>query len=190
MRRTVYYGYDNSGTFRIKVVEQEGNENVEDLVEIKRSECQKISKLMQFGKRNEERVIETVDGRRGEVKRLIDPSPARAAAYAAFYPMLVQIARRHRYALAIHGSLHRDFDLIAVPWVEEASEPLVLVKAFKKATRTVVQHEETDRLIKDCSPSAKPHGRIAYSLHVTNHGMYGGYLDISVMPKRRTKDAK
>ena len=116
-------------------------------------------------------------------KRLLDPSPARAAAYVAIYPMLVAIARRHGYALAVHGSLHRDFDLIAVPWVKEASEPLVLIKAFKKATRAVTHHDETDHLVKDCAPNAKPHGRIAYSLHVTNSGMYGGYLDISVLPK-------
>lgn len=118
-------------------------------------------------------------------KKLLDPSPARAAAYVALYPMLERIARRHGYALAVHGSLHRDFDLIAVPWVEEASDALALIKAMKKATRTVTLHEETDRLVKDCRPTKKPHGRTSYSLHVTNYGMYGGYLDISVMPKRR-----
>lgn len=118
-------------------------------------------------------------------KELLDTSPARAAAYAAIYPMLVQIARRHGYALAIHGSVVRDFDLIAVPWIEEASEPLKLIKAIKKATRTVTTHEEFDHIGKqDCNPTKKPHGRISYSLHVTNSGMYGGYLDISVMPKK------
>jgi hypothetical protein len=121
-------------------------------------------------------------------KRLLDPSPARAAAYVALYPMLVQIARRHGYALAIHGSVARDFDLIAVPWIDEASEPLTLIKAFKKATRTVTQHEEFDHVgPQDCHPTQKPHGRVAYSLHVTNSGMYGGYLDISVMPKAKGK---
>ncbi len=98
--------------------------------------------------------------------------------------MLQQIARRHGYALAVHGSLHKDFDLIAVPWVEEASAPLTLIKAFKAWTRTVTQHEDVDYLVKDCKPTQKPHGRVAYSLHVTNSGMYGGYLDISVMPKK------
>ena len=121
-------------------------------------------------------------------KKLLDPSPARAAAYVALYPTLLQVAKRHGYALAVHGSLHRDFDLIAVPWIEEASAPLVLIKAFKNATRTVTQHEATDRKwAKDCSPTQKPHGRKSYSLHVTNHGMYGGYLDISVMPKTKKK---
>jgi hypothetical protein len=116
------------------------------------------------------------------MKRIADPSPARAAAYVALYPSLHQIAKRHGYALAVHGSLHRDFDLIAVPWVEEASSPLSLIKAFKKFTRTVTHHEETDHLVKDCAGNIKPHGRKSYSLHVTNVGMYGGYLDISVMP--------
>ena len=120
-------------------------------------------------------------------KRLLDPSPARAAAYVALYPMLQQVAKRHGYALTVHGSLHRDFDLVAIPWVEEASEPLALIKAFKKATHTVTHHEDFDHLVKDCKPNLKPHGRVAYSLHVTNSGMYGGYLDISVMPKKAAK---
>jgi hypothetical protein len=118
-------------------------------------------------------------------KRLLDPSPARAAAYVALYPMLLQIAKDHGYALAVHGSLHRDFDLIAVPWIESASSALTLIKAMRLRTRTVTQHEQLDRKWhKDCNPTQKAHGRVAYSLHVTNSGMYGGYLDISVMPKR------
>ena len=112
-----------------------------------------------------------------------DPIPARAAAYVALYPMLHQIAKDHGYALAVHGSVHRDFDLIAVPWIEEASEPLELIKAIKEATYAVTHHEiDDEKYYPDCHPTKKPHGRVAYSLHVTNHGMYGGYLDISVMP--------
>jgi hypothetical protein len=119
-------------------------------------------------------------------KKLLDPSPARAAAYVALYPMLVAIARRHGYALAIHGTVTRDFDLIAVPWVDEASEPLTLIKAIRKATNTVIGHESTDHIaLRDLKGTVKPHGRKAFSLHVTNHGMYGGYLDISVMPTKK-----
>lgn len=117
------------------------------------------------------------------MKKLIDPTPARAAAYVALYPMLQQIAKRHGYALAVHGSLHRDFDIVAIPWVEEASDPLALIKAMKKATKAVTHTDSADHYFKDCSPTQKPHGRVAYSLHFTNQGMHGGYLDISVMPK-------
>lgn len=119
-----------------------------------------------------------------------DPISARAAAYCALYPMLLQVAQDHGYALAVHGSLHRDFDLIAIPWVKEASEPLALIQAFKEATRAVTHHEMADKEFPDCNPTKKPHGRVAYSLHVTNHGMYGGYLDISVMPLILSEDKR
>jgi hypothetical protein len=115
-----------------------------------------------------------------------DPVPARAAAYVALYPMLLQIAKDYGYALCVHGSVHRDFDLVAVPWIEEASDPLDLIKALKEATRTVTHHEEMDEHVPLCNPTKKPHGRMAYSLHVTNSGMYGGYLDVSIMPKQST----
>lgn len=120
-------------------------------------------------------------------KKLLDPSPARAAAYVALYPMLQQVAKRHGYALTVHGSLHRDFDLVAIPWIEEASEPFTLIKALKKATATVFTHEDFDHIEPEKHVTRKPHGRLAYSLHVTNSGMYGGYLDISVMPKTKGK---
>jgi len=117
-----------------------------------------------------------------EEMKYYEPVPARAAAYCALYPILLQICKDHGYTLAIHGSLHRDFDLVAIPWIEKASSGLKLIKAIKKATRLVTQSDNTDHLIPDCSPGIKPHGRLSYSLHVTNRGMYGGYLDISVMP--------
>lgn len=46
----------------------------------------------------------------------------RAPIYAAcVYPELAELVRRHGYALAVHGSLMRDFDLIAIPWTETPS---------------------------------------------------------------------
>lgn len=116
------------------------------------------------------------------MKQISDPVPAGAAAYVALYPMLSQVANDYGYCLAVHGSLHRDFDIVAIPWVAEAAEPVELIRAIKKATMAVTSHEEVDHLHPDCSPSSKPHGRTAYSLHFTNNGMYGGYLDISFMP--------
>jgi hypothetical protein len=116
----------------------------------------------------------------------IKPSvPARAAAYVALYPMLLQIAKDHGYTLAVHGSVHRDLDLVAIPWIEEAADPLTLILALKTATQTVTHHSRSDeeKHWPDCSPTKKPHGRQAYSLHCTDDGGYGPYLDISVMPR-------
>ena len=39
-------------------------------------------------------------------------------------------ARSMGYALAVHGSMARDLDLVAVPWVESAADPIELVEAF------------------------------------------------------------
>lgn len=117
------------------------------------------------------------------MSKTTDPVPARAAAYVALYPMLLNIAKDHGYSLAVHGSVHRDFDLVAIPWIDEASSPLDLIRSFKAATNAVTHHEDMDDSFPDCHPKEKPHGRLAYSLHVTNSGMYAGYLDISVMPK-------
>lgn len=62
--RRVYHGYDENGDFHIKVVmsSTDGEGPFKDSVELTRLECQKISKHMQFGKKGEERVVETVEG--------------------------------------------------------------------------------------------------------------------------------
>ena len=67
MRRLILHGYNADGSFEIKVSETEPGAGPEvETSTLTRSECQKISKHMQFGKKGEQRVIETVDGK--EVK--------------------------------------------------------------------------------------------------------------------------
>jgi hypothetical protein len=112
------------------------------------------------------------------------PIPAASAAfYAVVYPTLRDVAKLHGYALAIHGTMTRDFDLVAIPWTEEASEPLELIRAMKDASATVTHRSDGDQFFPDCNPLTKPHGRKAYVLHFTDNGCYGPYLDVSVMPK-------
>lgn len=89
----------------------------------------------------------------------------------AMYPKLCPIFHRHGYALAVHGSLARDFDLIAVPWAETVSEP------------SAVLAEITDgfaiRLIGGLDK--KPHGRQAQTISV---GFGECSVDLSFMPIR------
>lgn len=106
--------------------------------------------------------------------------------YAVYYQTLVPIAREHGYALAIHGSMKRDCDLLAVPWVEDASEPVRLILAFKEAIQAVFTKHDFDHIGSVRSHATlKPHGRLAFSLHLTEEGCHGPYLDVSVMPKMR-----
>lgn len=102
------------------------------------------------------------------------PKPNYAPTYAAaMYPELAQIARSHGYALAVHGSLARDLDLIAVPWVEEAGEPqAVLDDILKKFAVNLIGEV-----------GKKPHGRIAYTLSV---GWGHCAIDLQFMPRHTT----
>lgn len=111
------------------------------------------------------------------------PMSAPPPCYAVMYPALVEIAKRHGYALAVHGSMKRDFDLLAAPWTPEAGDPLLMVMEMKMAVQGVWMNHEVDHLVKTGNPSDKPHGRRAWSIHLTDEGCNGPYLDISVMPR-------
>lgn len=64
MRRVTMYGYNDRGEFAITVNQQEpGHPAKEESLLLSRVECTRISKLMQFGRKGEVRVIETVEGR-------------------------------------------------------------------------------------------------------------------------------
>jgi hypothetical protein len=76
---------------------------------------------------------------------------------AAMYPGLAEIFHRHGYALAVHGSLARDFDLIAVPWAGSVSH---IATVLAEVTSVYAVH------ILDDKPTAKNHGRLAYTMSV------------------------
>lgn len=60
------------------------------------------------------------------------PKPSFAPIYCGIYPELAELFRGHGYALAVHGSLQRDFDLIAVKWAAEPSSELTVIKDIEK----------------------------------------------------------
>ena len=82
------------------------------------------------------------------------------------------IARAHGYAVAVHGSLSRDVDLIAVPWKDLVSPAHVFVADVVKRTGGWLRS-------KDACPTKKPHGRLAWSIHIIGTGTF---IDLSVMP--------
>ena len=104
------------------------------------------------------------------MKTADEVKPNYAPVYAAaLYPDLAAICVQHGYALAVHGSLARDFDLIAVPWTESPSEP--------QAVLDEIQSRFNVKLVGEVG--IKPHGRIAYSLSV---GFGWCQLDFSFLP--------
>ena len=101
----------------------------------------------------------------------------RAVGYAFVYHGLAEIARKHGYALALHGSMLTDLDVVAIPWADEAVEPFALVKALKKhCDMCMLLDEKCNQTDK---PTIRPHGRLVWKIH----GQFAGAVDLSVMPR-------
>lgn len=95
--------------------------------------------------------------------------PNFAAVYCCIYPELATIARKHGYALAIHGSMANDFDITAIPWADVVSKPQVIVDEI---TNTFGIKEITEW-------KTMNHGRVAKTLDIS----FGTCrLDLSFMP--------
>lgn len=96
-----------------------------------------------------------------------------APVYACLYPDLAEIARSHGYALAVHGSMGRDFDLACIPWVDKPSKPIDVVNEMVDtfAIKTVGE------------PEVKEHFRIVYTLAVK----FGEcFIDLSFTPSKQS----
>jgi hypothetical protein len=95
-----------------------------------------------------------------------------------------QAARMHGYAIALHGSVSRDIDLIAIPWTETADSPDLLLQAICGAVagslgtcRPLCNHGDDGGLW-----TSKPHCRQV----VTLLAFVGGTsidFDFGVMPR-------
>lgn len=92
--------------------------------------------------------------------------PSFSPIYAAsLYPELATVFQSHGYALAVHGSLQADLDLIAVPWAESVSTPEVVLSELL-ATWDF-------RLIGSMTP--KFHGRLCQTIALSGLS----YIDLS-----------
>ncbi|MDE2098297.1 MAG: hypothetical protein KGL39_13675 [Patescibacteria group bacterium] len=92
-------------------------------------------------------------------------------------PALRYQAHACGYALAVHGSVARDIDLIAVPWRESAVPADSLLEGLFKivdAVLGVATVEEPD--FGNC-------GRRRQVIYLTEKKGGGPYLDMSVMPR-------
>lgn len=123
-----------------------------------------------------------------------NPAPAM---YCLLYGALKEKALELGYALAVHGSLQRDFDLLAVPWIEEAVDAATLVEALRTVCGGFIIADGTAGARWDAeqfklvaaeikNPQSMPHGRLAWNIHFAGSVM----LDVSVMPRSPSKANK
>lgn len=110
-----------------------------------------------------------------------------AKGYVAIIGLLSDVAKQHGYALGVHGTLGRDLDLIAVPWIEEAADHEKLIEAMAHVAggKVPVMFQDDSGQLCD-NPILRPHGRLGYVIHLGG----GPYIDVSVMPKTTNEKAK
>lgn len=113
------------------------------------------------------------------------PAKPRFAASSAFFyatclPRIQQIAADHGYAVALHGSMQRDFDVLCVPWVEGATSAKTLIESLADEFSCVYGRSIVH------GPEDKPHGRRAWSIIINGQGRY---LDVSITPRVKERSA-
>lgn len=106
-----------------------------------------------------------------------------ARKFIKLLPAIREVAKTHGYAVGVHGSLARDFDLIAVAWSDGASSPTTVAEAIREVSG--------GRDYWRADPMNKPHGRIAFTFDwkkykpISNNA---GYCDLSVVNPSWTED--
>jgi hypothetical protein len=124
----------------------------------------------------------------------------RAPFYACMYHGLCKTARELGYALAIHGSVVTDLDLVAIPWTDQAVSAVELKDALMKhihacdyegitrrmfpnneeLVQQILEAEKGRKEVEDeTGATIKPHGRRAWNLYLDA----GAKVDLSVMPR-------
>lgn len=98
-----------------------------------------------------------------------------APIYAQFWIVLSEEARACGYALALHGTLGRDLDVLACPWTDAAVSAEELVR---RLAEKVAWSREEDGSPFTTGPVSKPHGRRSWSIPLGA----GLSVDLSVMP--------
>ena len=114
------------------------------------------------------------------------PQHFKPGLYAMFYEHLKDIAKTYGYNLLIHGSMNRDLDLVAVPWVDNPrpeQEMIIEFQEYLTGMTLVRPNGEVHYTI-------LPGGRHSYVIELNRGDRHGEwvrfydsqcYLDISVV---------
>lgn len=125
------------------------------------------------------------------------PTHAKPQLYAYYFLQLKEIAKEYGYNLVVHGSMNRDLDLIAIPWIDDAKDERDLIQALHSHITGLTvanEHEDAIFMFKEL-----PGGRHSYVININRGGYRNGvdengipkydqdpqyYIDISVTPKK------
>ena len=113
-------------------------------------------------------------------KEVKDIPESRAVFYSVLWPSMREAALACGWALALHGSMASDMDIMAMPWVEDCKPTEDLIKAISACIGETVWSKDHHLV----PHYGKTHGRIVYTLGI------GGqfYVDISLMEPRSLRE--
>lgn len=115
------------------------------------------------------------------------PAP-HAARTREYYDILIKplryVAYRCGYALAVHGSLGFDIDLVACPWRDTAISAQHLAEEIRSTAEKIIGICKIWKKDEGRLPEKKPCGRLGWSFYLVQEdcGQLGPYIDLSVMP--------
>lgn len=101
----------------------------------------------------------------------------RPAFYASIYEDIRQCAMDCGWAVALHGSLSSDMDIMALPWTDQAATFEELVKKIQ-----LLFDDNSIAELYSITYSEKPHGRTVATIPIWGDF----YLDISTVDIRKT----
>ncbi len=124
------------------------------------------------------------------IKKTEKPIHVKPGMYALFYEDLKIIAKEHGYNLVLHGSINRDLDLIAIPWIDDPMPELKMILAFDEYLTGKHTITSSGDIASAYMHSILPGGRKSYVICLNRgdrKGEWTGYdsqyyLDISVTP--------
>ncbi|MEM7789784.1 MAG: hypothetical protein AAF546_00150 [Verrucomicrobiota bacterium] len=100
--------------------------------------------------------------------------------YSEFLTKARIIGKQEGYAIALHGSMTRDFDVVAIPWTSSCHD------AFNLVMRLCLNTGWKDQ---DGDPVERDHGRLVWSLIREEFGD-PRFIDLSVMPRKPKQNIK
>lgn len=104
--------------------------------------------------------------------------------YAEILPITREVAKSCGYAIAVHGSMTRDLDLVAVPWIEKHLKAETLVLRIEKAVceHAFIGSIKSLRKIQRCNAKTEKHGNVGENFIITTGA--DTYLDLLVVAAR------
>lgn len=107
------------------------------------------------------------------------PVHAKPQLYAYYFEGMKTIARDMGYNLVVHGSMARDLDLIAIPWVDDPKPEFEMVEAMKEYLGGRILSGAGHRL---------PGGRTSYVINLNRGGYKRNEADEIAEPLEFTPD--